>query len=110
RARPVIGFPFVSRTVVVRFCATPCVTTPEVEPLASVTPIEAGGQVEKYPADDPDPAIDAVIAVVPGCCAVIWLFVALIEATEAVPTVKLKVPIEDSHDGTEVTPGGSAHA
>ena len=37
------------RTVVVRFCATPWVTVPEVAPLASVTLMEAGGQVEKYP-------------------------------------------------------------
>ena len=42
-----MALPLVSRTVVVRFCATPWVTVPEVPPLASVTLIEAGGQVEK---------------------------------------------------------------
>jgi hypothetical protein len=42
--------------------------------------IEAGGQVEKYPAEDPDPATDAVIYVVPGSAAVItpfWSIVAI---------------------------------
>jgi hypothetical protein len=34
--------------------------------------ILAGGQVEKYPADDPDPATEAVMYVVPGNTAVIW--------------------------------------
>ena len=62
-----------SITVVTRFCCTPCVTVPLVLPFARVTEIDFGGQVEKYPADEPDPATDAVIAVVPGNSAVIWL-------------------------------------
>ena len=76
-----------SITEVTRFCCTPWVTVPLVLPFASVTEIDFGGQVEKYPADEPDPAIEAVITVVPGNSAVIWLVSALIEATEAVPTL-----------------------
>jgi len=43
----VISLPCVSVTVVVRFCWTLCETVPEVCPLARVTPMDAGGQVEK---------------------------------------------------------------
>ena len=38
---------------------------PLVAPF-KVTEIDFGGQVVKYPADDPEPAIEAVMAVVPG--------------------------------------------
>jgi hypothetical protein len=58
-----------------------------VLPFARVTEIDFGEQVEKYPAEDPDPAIEAVIAVVPGNSAVIWLVSGLIDAIAAVPTV-----------------------
>ncbi len=58
-------FPFVSLTVVTRFCVTPFVTVAVVFPF-NVTEMDFGGQVVKYPADDPDPAIDAETAVVPG--------------------------------------------
>jgi hypothetical protein len=44
---------------------------PEVPPLASVSEIDFGGQVEKKPADDPDVDKEAVMGVVPGCAAVI---------------------------------------
>ena len=60
-----------SMTFVVRFCGTPFVTTPFVVPSARVTLIDFGGHVEKYPAEEPDPAIDALMAVVPGALAVI---------------------------------------
>ncbi len=73
--------------VVVRFCVTPWVTVPEVFPLARLSWIDAGGQVEKYPAVDDPPATDAVITVVPGASAVIWLVTGLIEAMVAVPTL-----------------------
>ena len=59
--------PCVSVTVVVRFCDTPCVTMPFVLPLARAILIDFGGQVEKYPADEDDCAMVAVITVVPGC-------------------------------------------
>jgi hypothetical protein len=53
-----------------------------------VTEIDFGGQVEKYPADDPEPAIDTVMEVVPGTPAVMvaTLELVLVEmvATEAV--------------------------
>ena len=39
---------------------------------------------------------------VPGCCAVITLVVALIVATEAVPTLKLRVPMDEPQLGTGV--------
>ena len=45
----------------------------------------------KYPAEDPDPAIDAVIAVVPGCAAVITLVAAFSVATDAVATAYVSV-------------------
>jgi hypothetical protein len=57
--------------VVVKFCWTPCVMVPEVEPLASVTLIAAGGQTEKNPAAELPPATCALTAVVPGNSAVI---------------------------------------
>jgi hypothetical protein len=64
---------------------------PAVSPLASVTEIDFGGQVEKYPAEELEPATDAVMVVVPGCPAVIvtWLVVVLVtmEAMEDVPTL-----------------------
>ncbi len=75
-----------SITVVTMFCCTPWVTVASVPPF-SVTEIDCGGQVVKYPADDPEPATDAVIAVVPGCCAVITLVVLFRFATLEVPTV-----------------------
>ena len=58
-----------------RFCVIPWVTVPLVAPF-KVTEMDLGGQVLKYPADDPEPAIEAVMAVVPGWAAVIT-FVAL---------------------------------
>ena len=39
--------PLVSVTVVTRFCVTPWVMVPLVAPLAMVTLIDCGGQVEK---------------------------------------------------------------
>jgi hypothetical protein len=48
--------------------------------------MDFGGQVLKYPADEPDPATEAVMAVVPGWAAVMT-FVALFRvATLAVLT------------------------
>ena len=73
-----------------------------VVPFARVTEIDLGGQVEKYPADDPDPATDAVIAVVPGCSAVIWLVSVLIEATIALLPCKLSVPMAAVQLGIEL--------
>ena len=73
-------------TVVVRSWVTPWVTVPAVEPFASVTLIDAGGQVLKYPAEEPDPAMDAVMIVVPGNSAVIWFVSLLIVAIDAVAT------------------------
>jgi hypothetical protein len=61
-----------SYAVVVKFCVTPWVMVPTVLPLARVTEMDAGGQVEKYPAEEPEPATDAVMAVVPGCRAVMF--------------------------------------
>src|ERR1035438_5807369 len=80
RERPVRLFPWVSVTVVVKFCVTPWVMVPAVLPLARVTEMDAGGQVEKYPAEEPEPATDAVMVVVPGCWAVMvtWLVVVLV--------------------------------
>lgn len=63
---------------------------PEVLPLASVNEIDFGGQVEKYPAEEPEPATEAVMVVVPGCAAVIvtWLVEVLLAmvATWGLPT------------------------
>ena len=63
---------------------------PEVLPLARVIEMDFGGQVEKYPAEEPEPATEAVMAVVPGCAAVIvtWLVVVLVTmlATWGLPT------------------------
>ena len=42
----------------------------------------------------------AVMAVVPGCCAVMTLVVALMLATEELPTVKLSVPMDEPQLGT----------
>ena len=85
-----MGLSLVSRTVVVKFWVTPWVTVPTVFPLAKVTLIDFGGQVEKYPADELPPATDAVITVVPGWSAVIltWFVVVLVtmEAMPGVPT------------------------
>src|SRR5580698_3021037 len=105
--------PAVSFTVVTRFCCTPWVMVPVVSPLANVTEIDSGGQVEKYPADEPEPAIVAVMSVVPGCSAVIWLFSLLIEAIDAVPTENATGPMELGQTGiclAEVMPGGRAQA
>ena len=63
-------FPLMSVTVVTRFCWTPFVTVALVLPF-KLTDIECGGQVEKKPADEPEPATEAVRVVVPGCVAVI---------------------------------------
>ena len=52
--------------MVVRFWVTPWAMLPEVAPLASETWIELGPQVEKNPADEPEPAMEAVMTVVPG--------------------------------------------
>ena len=77
--------------VVTRFCVMPCVMVPEVLPLARVTAIDAGGHVEKKPADDPDWDIEAVMAVVPGCPAVmVTRFVLVLVVTEAI----LELPTE----------------
>jgi len=89
-----MGRLLVSSTVVTIFWLTPCVIVPFVAPFAKAMLIDAGGQVEKYPAVDPVPETEARISVVPGICAVIWLVVALIEATELVATLKVRVPIE----------------
>src|SRR6185437_5725225 len=107
-----MAFPFVSVTVVVRFCCTPWVMVPLVAPLARVTSMLLGGQVLKYPAEEPDPAIEAVMAVVPGFSAVIWLLVLSIFATDAVPTLKLITPIADSQVGIcdRFVPGGNSQA
>jgi hypothetical protein len=63
---------------------------PDVLPLASIIEIDFGGQVEKYPAEEPERATEAVMEVVPGCSAVIvtWLVVVLVamEATLGLPT------------------------
>ena len=99
-------FPAVSVTTVVRFCVTPLVTVPLVLPF-KVTEMVFGGQVEKYPADDPEPATDAVIAVVPGNAAVIWLVSLLMLATELVPTAKVSTPIALLQLGSDVTPGST---
>jgi hypothetical protein len=51
-----------------------------------VTEMDLGGHVLKYPAEDPEPATDAVIVVVPGCAAVMTLVALFSVATEEVPT------------------------
>jgi hypothetical protein len=52
--------------------------------------MDAGGQAEKYPAEEPEPATDAVMDVVPGSSAVMVtrfvLVLVVMEATEEVPT------------------------
>ena len=88
------------------FCVTPCVTVAFVLPF-KVTEMDLGGQVLKKPADEPDPAIDAVIAVVPGWAAVITLVAAFNVAVAEVPTAYDNVPIELAQTGTELTPGGN---
>lgn len=99
-------WPFESITVELRFWLTPCVTVPAVLPLASVSEIEAGGHTEKYPADDPVDEREAVISAVPGCSAVIWFVVALMDPiAELLPPLlilKFNVPMEDSQVGTGV--------
>jgi hypothetical protein len=60
----------VSVTTVVRFCVVPWVMVPDVVWSARVNEIDFGGQVEKKPAEEPDPATDEVMKVVPGCPAV----------------------------------------
>ena len=52
--------PLVSVTVVTSVCGTPWVTVPEVAPLRLML-IVAGGQVEKYPAVEAEPATEAVM-------------------------------------------------
>ena len=74
----------------------------------SVTEMDFGGQVEKYPAEDPEPATDAVIAVVPGCAAVIRLVALLSVATDGgADRVGQRADRVASNSGTEVTPGGN---
>ncbi len=79
--------------------------TPFVLPLAKEILIDFGGQVEKYPADEADCAMAAVMTVVPGCSAVMTLFVGLIVATEELPLAKLSVPMELEHSGSVAEPG-----
>jgi hypothetical protein len=108
-----MGLLWVSVTVVTRFCCTPWVTVPDVWPLASVTEMDLGGQVEKYPASEPEPATDAVMTVVPGCSAVISLVSLSMEAMAAVPTENWSAPIDDGQVGIcliEVTVEGSGQA
>ena len=81
-----MGRLLVSRTVVTRLCVTPWVMVPFVAPFAKVTLIDFGGQVEKKPADEAEPADKTVISVVPGCAAVIWLVSLLMLATIGEPT------------------------
>src|SRR5580698_9410761 len=97
--------PSVSIAVVVRFWAAPCAMTPFVLPLAKAMLIDFGGQVEKYPAEEADCAMVAVITVVPGCSAVMIFVVGSMEATPALPLAKLKVPTEFEHSGTVADPG-----
>src|SRR5579863_1512880 len=108
-----MGLLLVSSTVVTKFCWTPWVMVPVVAPLAKVTEIDLGGQVEKYPADEPEPAMDAVMTVVPGCSAVISLFRELMEAMAALPTMNWRVPMVLGQVGMfliEATVDGSGHA
>src|ERR1700722_417419 len=97
--------PSVSVAVVVRFWAAPCAMTPFVLPLANAMLIDFGGQVEKYPADEDDCAMVAVITVVPGCSAVITFFVGSMVAMEPLPVAKLSVPMELEHSGSVADPG-----
>ena len=90
--------------VVTRFWVTPCAMLPASLPFSSVTEMFCGGQVEKKPAEEPEPFTEAVMAVVPGNCAVIWLVSLLMVAIAGVPTVKLNVPIAAVQVGSEVTP------
>src|ERR1035441_6063569 len=100
-----MDWPRVSMTVVVRFCAMPCVTIPLVLPLAKARLIDFGGQVEKYPAEEAVCAMVAVMTVVPGCCAVITLVAELMVATAELPVAKLSVPMEEEHSGSVLEPG-----
>ena len=100
-----MGLPCVSIAVVVRFCTAPCATTPFVPPLAKAMLIDLGGQLEKYPADEDDCAIVAVITVVPGCSAVMIFVVGSMEATAELPLAKLNVPTEFEHSGSVADPG-----
>ena len=84
---------------------TPCAMMPFVLPLARAILIDFGGQVEKYPADEDDCAMVAVMTVVPGCSAVMTLVVGLIVATEVLPDRKLSVPMELEHSGSVAEPG-----
>ena len=52
----------------------------------------------------------AVMAVVPGCCAVMTLVVASMLATEEVPTLKESVPMDEPQLGTDVTVVSTAAA
>jgi len=88
------------------FCVTPCVTVAFVLPFR-VTEMDFGGQVLKKPADEPDPAIEAVMAVVPGCAAVMIFVAAFRVAIAEVLTAYDRVPIELEQAGTEVTPGAN---
>jgi hypothetical protein len=64
----------------------------------------AGGQVEKYPADEPEPATDAVIYVVPGSSAVITPY-SSIEAIDEVCEVYVKLPSAVEQLGYVLDPG-----
>src|ERR1700722_4361775 len=100
-----MGLPSVSIAVVVRLCTAPCAMTPLVLPLAKAILIDWGGHVEKYPADDADCAMVAVITVVPGCWAVMIFVVGSMEATVELPLAKVNVPMEFEHSGSVVDPG-----
>jgi len=94
--------PLVSVMVVTKSWVTPLVTVPVLSPFDKATEIEAGGQVEKYPAEEPDPANVAVMDVVPGKAAVMMFVVLSIEAMAELPTVKVGVPIEEVQAGIEL--------
>ena len=74
--------------------------------IGSVTEIDFGGQVEKYPAEEPEPATEAVIAVVPGISAVIWLVTALMVPPNRSDTCKSRRQWPPSSLGTEVDARG----
>ena len=86
-----------------RFYVTPWVTVPLVAPFR-LTLILAGGQVEKYPAVDPDPATEAVMYVVPGNTAVIWP-VSLMVAIDGFCELYERFPVTIEQLGTVVELG-----
>jgi hypothetical protein len=83
--------------VVTMFWVVPLVTvTGESDPdlPLRVTEIFSGGQVEKKPAVEPVPVNVAVMRVVPGMTAVTALVTLSMVATEVLPIVKERVPME----------------